>query len=132
MLKRDSETVELIMEAKNNIACDRDLLRTFSRYLKEKTTRLKSLNERKPRKLLQKIIAKLQSTELFIQQLIRTANDLLKSIDDPKIRSIFDFFINGVKVLQSYNISYFKFKGIYSDCNNMVAHATELRKLIAA
>ncbi|MDD5463591.1 MAG: hypothetical protein PHP62_00395 [Candidatus Moranbacteria bacterium] len=131
-MRRNLADVKQILEAKYNVACDRDLLQNIFRYLKEKTIRLEKAYKKNHYKSLKKKIEKLQSHTKFISQLIKTANDLLKPSRYFKLRSVFDFFVSGIRVLQkNYNVFEHKFRGVYEICNQMVANATELKKLTA-
>lgn len=131
-MRRNLADVNQILEAKYNVACDRDLLQNIFRYLKEKTIRLETAYKKNHHKSLRKKIEKYHSQARFVLQLIRTANDLLRNPCRFKLHSIFDFFLNGIRVLQkNYNLLSYKFRGVYEICNQMVINATELRRLTA-
>lgn len=136
-MKTNLKTVDLILDAKREVACDRDLLRNMLRYLKERIARLDASYKRKRHNSTKRKIKAYRAIAGSIVQSIEAAHTLLKSPSDYSIlkvfRTIFNFLVDRIcTIKKASDIFEHKFRGIYAKFGEMVIHATELKNLLRA
>lgn len=136
MRLRTIQEVEQILQARNRVANDRDLLHNLLRFISEKIARFEGVCTKRHSRSLRKKIKRFKSIEKFLREAIDAASNLLKSPDE-KVRksflSTFTFFTRKIQLLQ--NVSHIfshKFRGIYVAWRDMIANAGEFKNLVAA
>jgi len=133
---RKISDVDQILQAKEKVACDRDLLRNLVRFLRKKITRLEAAYQRKHYQSLKRKIENHRALTGFILQSIEAVNAMIESPNDSKvlksIKTIFQFLVQRISLIKkASNVFSCKFKGIYAICEEMIANAAELKQLIA-
>lgn len=136
-MRRSLGEVNQIMDAKQKVANDRDLLQNMLRYLKERIKRLEGVYKKKHHKSLRKQLRNYRTLAGSILHSIAAANAMLQSTSDNKIlkvfKTIYQFLVDKICTIKKASTVFtFKFIGIYTQFDEMVANATELKKLVRA
>jgi hypothetical protein len=136
-MQRTLREVDELLEAKRELAGDRDLLQNMLCYLKERIARLEISCKKKHRYFLGRKIKHYRAIAGTIRQSIEAANEMIKSPSDSRVlkvfRIIFSFLVNKINTIKQHSsIFAHKFKAIHTRCDQMVANAIELKQLVYA